>query len=61
MGPIINPGPADPEFYQAPRRGFQLLVGSRGGQRIVFRSPWPKITVTTIDISIKNRSDKGDD
>src|ERR1700752_20679 len=22
MGPIINPGPADPEFYQAPRRGF---------------------------------------
>ena len=52
MGPIINPGPADPEFYQAPRRGFNCWWDPEA-TRIVFRSPWPKITVTTIDISIK--------
>src|ERR1700751_6346979 len=53
MGPIINPGPADPEFYQAPRRGFNCWWDPEA-TRIVFRSRWPKITVTTIDISIKN-------
>jgi len=52
MGPIINPGSADPEFYQAPRRGFNCWWDPEA-TRIVFRSPWPKITVTTIDISIK--------
>ena len=52
MGPIINPGSADPEFYQAPRRGFNCWWDPEA-TRVVFRAPWPKITVTTIDISIK--------
>jgi purine nucleosidase len=57
MGPIINPGPADPEFYQAPRRGFNCWWDPEA-TRIVFRSPWPKITVTTIDISIRTELTK---
>ena len=57
MGPIINPGSADPEFYQAPRRGFNCWWDPEA-TRMVFRSPWPKITVTTIDISIKTNLTK---
>ena len=57
MGPIINPGTADPEFYQAPRRGFNCWWDPEA-TRIVFRAPWPKITVTTIDISIKTNLSK---
>jgi purine nucleosidase len=57
MGPVINPGPADLEFYAAPRRGFNSWWDPEA-TRIVFRSPWPKITITTIDISIKTNLTK---
>jgi purine nucleosidase len=57
MGPVITPGSADAEFYQAPRRGFNCWWDPEA-TRIVFRAPWPKITVTTIDISIKTNLTK---
>ncbi len=57
MGPVISPGTADAEFYQAPRRGFNCWWDPEA-TRMVFRAPWPKITVTTIDISIKTNLTK---
>ncbi len=54
MGAGVNPGSADPEFYESPRREFNFWWDPEA-THIVLRAPWPRITVTTVDISIKTR------
>lgn len=57
MGPSINPGRLDPEFYETPKRGYNCWWDPEAA-RMVFRAPWPKITVTDEDISLKTRFTK---
>jgi purine nucleosidase len=57
MGPSINPGRLDPEFYETPKRGYNCWWDPEAA-RIVFRAPWPKMTVTDEDISLKTKFTK---
>ncbi|HYL13344.1 MAG TPA: nucleoside hydrolase [Terriglobales bacterium] len=54
MGGSLNPDPHDPEFAASPRREFNFWWDPEAAH-IVLRGRWPKITVTTVDISIKTR------
>jgi len=57
MGPGINAGSGDPEWYMTPRRGYNTWWDPEGSH-IVFRAPWPKITVTTEDMGTKTHFTK---
>ena len=57
MGPSINPGRLDPEFYETPKRGYNCWWDPEAS-RMVFRAPWPKMTVTDEDISLKTHFTK---
>ncbi len=57
MGGAVNPGSADPEFSESPRREFNLWWDPEAAH-IVLRAPWSRITVTTVDISVKTRMRK---
>lgn len=57
MGGSINPGTSDPEFAVAPRREFNFWWDPEAAH-IVLRAPWPKITETTVDLSLKTRLTK---
>jgi purine nucleosidase len=57
MGGSVNPGRSDPEFYPAPRREFNFWFDPEAAH-IVLCALWPKITVTTVDISITTRLTK---
>jgi purine nucleosidase len=54
MGGSINPVTNDPEFSKTPHREFNLWMDPEASRRVL-RSPWPRIVVTTVDISIKTR------
>jgi inosine-uridine nucleoside N-ribohydrolase len=53
----INPGTSDPEFYGAPRKEFNIWWDPEAAQK-VFRAPWPRITITTVDVSMKTKITK---
>jgi purine nucleosidase len=57
MGGSLNPQTDDPEFTMTPRREFNLWMDPEAS-RIVLHAPWPRITVTTVDISLKTKMDK---
>ena len=57
MGPSVNPGRTDPEFFETPKRGYNCWWDPEAA-RMVFRAPWAKITVTDEDISLKTRFTK---
>lgn len=57
MSGSVNPGRSDPEFYAAPRREFNFWFDPEAAH-IVLCALWPKITVTTVDISITTRLTK---
>lgn len=57
MSGSINPGTSDPEFAGFPRKEFNVWWDPEAAQK-VFRAPWPKIVVTTVDISIKTKITK---
>ncbi|HZR32670.1 MAG TPA: nucleoside hydrolase [Terriglobales bacterium] len=57
MGGSLNPAPEDAEFASNPRREFNFWWDPEA-THMVLRAPWPKITVTTVDISIKTRLKK---
>jgi inosine-uridine nucleoside N-ribohydrolase len=57
MGGSINPQTDDPEFTMTPRREFNLWMDPEAS-RIVLHAPWPRIVVTTVDISVKTKMDK---
>jgi purine nucleosidase len=52
MGGSLNPHTDDPEFATSPRHEFNLWFDPEAA-RISLRAPWPRIDVTTVDVSIK--------
>ncbi len=57
MGGSIHPITDDPEFATTPRREFNFWLDPESSYK-VFHSPWPRIVVTTVDISVKTNMDK---
>ncbi len=54
MGGSINPHSDDPEFADDPHHEFNLWFDPEASS-ITLQAPWPKITVTTVDVSIETR------
>ena len=52
MGGSLDPQTGDPEFSTAPRHEFNFWFDPEAAH-ITLRAPWPRIDVTTVDISIK--------
>jgi inosine-uridine nucleoside N-ribohydrolase len=52
MGGSLNPQTDDPEFTDSPRHEFNFWFDPEAAH-IVLRAHWPRIDVTTVDISIK--------
>jgi purine nucleosidase len=52
MGGSLNPQTADPEFSTNPRHEFNFWFDPEAAH-IVLRAHWPRIDVTTADVSIK--------
>ena len=52
MGSSLNPQTDDPEFAASPRYEFNFWFDPEAA-RIVLRAHWPRIDVTTVDVSIK--------
>ena len=52
MGGSLNPQTEDPEFATSPRHEFNFWFDPEAAH-IVLRAPWPRVDVTTVDISIK--------
>ena len=52
MGSSINPQTDDPEFATSPRHEFNFWFDPEAAH-IVLRAHWPRIDVTTVDVSIK--------
>ena len=52
MGGSLNPHSEDPEFATSPRHEFNFWFDPEAA-RITLRAHWPRIDVTTVDISIK--------
>jgi len=57
MGGSIHPETADPEFATTPRREFNFWMDPESSY-LVMHSRWPRIVVTTVDISVKTNMDK---
>ena len=54
MGGSLNPHTDDPEFATSPRHEFNFWFDPESAH-IVLRARWPRIDVTTVDISIKTK------
>jgi purine nucleosidase len=52
MGGSLSPQTDDPEFAASPRREFNFWFDPEAAH-IVLRAHWPRIDVTTVDVSIK--------
>ena len=52
MGGSLNPQTNDPEFATSPRHEFNFWFDPEAAH-IVLRADWPRIDVTTVDVSIK--------
>jgi inosine-uridine nucleoside N-ribohydrolase len=52
MGGSLNPETDDPEFATSPRHEFNFWFDPEA-TRIVLRAEWPRVDVTTVDVSIK--------
>jgi purine nucleosidase len=52
MGSSLNPQTADPEFATSPRHEFNFWFDPEAAH-IVLQAAWPRIDVTTTDISLK--------
>ena len=52
MGGSLNPETEDPEFATSPRHEFNFWFDPEAA-RIVLRTNWPRVDVTTVDVSIK--------
>jgi len=51
MGGSLNPQTSDPEFATSPRHEFNFWFDPEAAH-IVLRADWPRIDVTTVDVSI---------
>jgi purine nucleosidase len=52
MGGSLNPQTDDPEFATSPRHEFNFWFDPEAA-RMTLRAHWPRIDVTTVDVSIK--------
>lgn len=52
MGGSLNPQTSDPEFAMDPRHEFNFWFDPEAAH-IVLRAAWPRVDVTTVDVSIK--------
>lgn len=52
MGGSLNPQTDDPEFATSPRHEFNFWFDPEA-TRIALRAAWPRVDVTTVDVSIK--------
>jgi purine nucleosidase len=52
MGGSLNPQTDDPEFANSPRHEFNFWFDPEAAH-IALRAAWPRIDVTTVDVSIK--------
>ena len=57
MGGSINPQTDDPEFALSPSHEFNFWMDPEA-TRIVLHAKWPRVVVTTVDISVKTRVDQ---
>src|SRR3984893_4581845 len=57
MGGSLNPQTKDPEFATDPRHEFNFWFDPEAAH-VVLRAAWPRIDLTTVDISIKTRFTK---
>ena len=56
MGGSLNPQTEAPEWVDAPRHEFNFWFDPEAAS-IALRAPWAKITTTTIDVSLKTRTE----
>jgi purine nucleosidase len=52
MGGSLNPRTDDPEFATSPRHEFNFWFDPEAAH-IVLRAAWPRVDVTTVDVSVK--------
>ena len=57
MGGSMNPQTDDPEFANSPRHEFNFWFDPEAAH-IVLRANWPRVDLTTVDISIKTQFTK---
>ena len=57
MGGSINPRTDDPEFSLTPRREFNFWMDPEAS-RAVLHAHWPRVVLTTVDISVQTRMEK---
>jgi inosine-uridine nucleoside N-ribohydrolase len=57
MGGSIHPQTKDPELAAAPHREFNFWMDPEAAH-LVLRAPWHRVTVTTVDVSVKTRMTK---
>ncbi len=57
MGGSINPQTDDPEFSLTPKREFNFWMDPEAS-RAVLHAHWPRLVLTTVDISVKTRMEK---
>lgn len=57
MGGSINPQTEDPEFKLSPGHEFNFWMDPEAS-RMVLHAHWPRVVVTTVDISVKTRMEK---
>jgi purine nucleosidase len=57
MAGSINPRTDDPEFALTPKREFNFWMDPEAS-RAVLHAHWPRVVLTTVDISVKTRMEK---
>lgn len=57
MGGSVNPRTDDPEFSLTPRREFNFWMDPEASQAVL-HAHWPRIVLTTVDISVQTRMEK---
>lgn len=57
MGGSINPQTDDPEFSLTPTREFNFWMDPEAS-RAVLHAKWPRVALTTVDISVKTHMEK---
>jgi len=57
MGGSINPHTDDPEFRLTPRREFNFWMDPEASHAVL-HARWPRLVLTTVDISVKTRMEK---
>jgi purine nucleosidase len=57
MGGSLNPATDDPEFAAHPRHEFNFWFDPEAAH-IVLRAPFPRVDITTVDVSVKTRFTK---